>query len=152
MRQAQIRYIKFDWTKVYNIFKEEVIKSVSFGKQDSIYAPHFRFEMRETDTFWPFGTDGNLSRALRHTLVSKVNYYSRLSVRAQKDAIDEIKIAILDMYDEMHENIVEYYSNPWNFPPGYIHPKEMLFDDDVVDRIYRRIRREAKEGLDVIKY
>lgn len=152
MRQGQIRYIKFNWSKVHTIFKQEMVKAVSFGKQDSIYGPHFRFEMMDTDTFWPFGTDTSLERALRHTLITRVNYYSCLSVRAQKDAIDEIKIAIIDMYEEMRENITEYYANPWNFPPGYIQPDELVFDDDVVERIYRRIRREARIGMDVIKY
>jgi hypothetical protein len=82
------------------------------------------------------GSDHLLSKALRQ-MPDRCDYRSIRSYWAYKHGREAIAEAIDYCLEEMFSEIEEYYSNGWNFPPGFKLPHRIsddTFDWDLLDR------------------
>jgi hypothetical protein len=116
--------MKFNWPAVVEEFRKIVQEGVSFSKQDE--TDGFHFELRQTDRFHPFDSDGELDRALQK-MPKRCDYRSLKSYWAWKNGKYAIEEALDEMLYEVEDAIRDHYSNSWNFAPGFRLPKEINF-------------------------
>lgn len=140
-----MRVVQGNWAAVVKELRNVIAENVTMPKG---YNEHFLFELRETDSFHPFDNSAErmMSRALRDMPV-RCDYRNCESLAYWKNAKEEMLNAIYAWLDETQEIIVEYYSNPWNFGPGYVRLAEdsMTFPDwgKVSTKVFARIHRAA---------
>lgn len=125
--------MKYNWPKIVDAFRGIVLSRVSFKGETPASEKDFMGYMREmvrsTDTFHPFDTDGELSRAL-NKMPDRCNYRNLKSYWAWKHGREAVADALYDMLYEVDEKIKDHFSDKWNFAPGYVPPKEVVFNVD----------------------
>ncbi len=92
------------WKEKTAIMRKAIADSVLFsGPQKEDCMVNFLFLLAETDTFHPFDTDFALNK------------------------MDEDDI--FSMFCDVENNVLSFYADPWNHPPGYQMP-EVAFDPE----------------------
>lgn len=137
--------MKANWSAVIDEFRAIVKEGVSFVGPE--HAVQFRCELRETDRFHPWNSDDMLDRALSR-MPKRCDYRSLKSYWAWKDGRLDIQEALDEMLYEVEDTIRDYYSEPWNFAPGYVLPREVRFSwegSGATERMVARILRAAKK-------
>lgn len=147
--------MRTNWPAVVTEFRKVLVENIkffdvdeetNFGSINKDLTEYFRMSVFDTDNFHPWNSDGELSRALERMPI-RCNYRSIKSYWAFKDGKDEIANAIYEMLTEVEDTVNDYFSDRWNFPPGYTPPDEIEFadwDKVVNDRLVARIIRAAK--------
>ncbi len=147
--------MKYNWPKINEAFRAEVVKHVEFYSEDpndsdlqvvdKDWKDHFAYYMRSTDTFHPFNSDGDLCRALER-MPTRCNYRSIKSYWDFKEGKERILDALFDMCQEVDDLIRDYYSDRWNFEPGLKLPCEIetTIWDNVVPMMMPKIMKAAK--------
>jgi len=114
--------MKYNWPAVVKELRTIVLENVKMkrndGSIDLVATEHFNLEMRETDTFHPWNSDGELSQAL-----------DKISEPACKDDMYCVEDALDNIFEEMGMAIREHYSNHWNFAPGTHLPEDIRMPD-----------------------
>lgn len=145
--------MKYNWPAVVEEYRKVLIDSVSFvdenGKPNKDITEFFKLQVHETDTFHPFGTDKELDIALR-MMPDRCNYRNPKSYWAWKHGKSRVGDAIFEMLEENREEIHEYFSEPWNFPPGYSKEFDIVFKDLelLTEKSIGRILRAARTPAD----
>ena len=146
--------MKYNWPAVVKEFRTIMLENVQLYTKASDKTPskalmdYLHFNTRETDNFHPWNTDGELSKALEN-MPLRCNYRSCHSYWAYKDGRDDIDQALYDVFDEMQEIIQEYFTNAWNFRPGFVLPEKIVFSEwheVLTERMLSRIIRAAKSS------
>ncbi len=147
--------MKYNWPAVVKEYRKILVENVKFfdvdeetglGTINKDFTGYFSIQVHQTDTFHPFNSDGELSRALDRMPV-RCNYRSIKSYWEFKDGKDNIANAIYEMLSEAEDTINDHFADSWNFPPGYAAPDEIEFPDWdrlVTDRLIARLIRAAK--------
>lgn len=147
-----MRY-KYNWAKAVGEFRKILIENVKLvGNNDAHTADlagYFRMMVKETDTFHPWNSDGELSRAL-DKLPKRCDYRSLRIYNEWKSARLDVEDAIYEMLEECSDQIRDHFADAWNFPPGYVKPKEIKIKWDncdisnVAGKSFPRIVRVAR--------
>jgi len=142
--------MKYSWGKVYYELKKILVENVSFVGRDASHtadlARSFAFEVRETDRFHPYNSDGELSRALDR-MPDRCNYRNIKSYWAFKNGKEYVADGLYAVLEEMEELVRDHYKDSWNFAPGYVKPVEIKFKvpaEDLADKVRARIMRVAR--------
>lgn len=124
--------MKFDWAKLVREMRIRMSEMVTFEGQDRAHTldliGYFRMTIMETDTFHPFDNDRDLDRAFSR-LPERCNYRSVDAYWHYKNARQEVISWMYDYFVAMETLIRDHFSNPMNFPPGYMPPKSVKFGD-----------------------
>ena len=141
--------MKYNWPKVVEAFRAEIVKHVVFkdknGKVDQGWMEEFAYIMRATDTFHPWDSDGELSRALER-MPQRCDYRSIKSYWAFKRGKEAILDALYSMCQDVGDIIHDRYDTAWNFAPGIKLPAaiEMPGWEKEVETMLPKILRAAK--------
>lgn len=144
--------MKYNWPAVVTEFRKIMLANVKLystldtKKVSEGYTEYFKIQLFETDTFHPFDTDGELSRALDRMPV-RCNYRSCDSYRAWKDGRSYIADALYSMMSEVSDLVEDHFSNVWNFPPGVKLPERIVMPkdwSDIADNSVARILKAAR--------
>lgn len=117
--------MKYNWSKVVDAFRDIVLANVSFEAdtpaQKADFMGYMKEMVKETDTFHPFDSDHELSRAL-FMVPQRVDYRSVKSYRAWKRSREQVLDALFEMLCEVEDKIRDHFSDEWNFAPGMFRP------------------------------
>ena len=144
--------MQYNWPKVVDLlrqFAQNRTKILGKGPEDTLdFMGHLRLQMQHTDTFHPWNSDGELSRALDR-MPKRCDYRSIKSYWAWKDGKERLADACYEVLCEMEETIEAHYMDSWNFAPGYHKPLAIEFtnsaDDDAV-KLARQILTLCRKG------
>ena len=144
--------MKYNWPAVVTEFRKIMLANVNLystldtKKVSEGYTEYFKIQLFETDTFHPFDTDGELSRAL-DMIPNRCNYRSLESYHAWKDGRIDIADALYSMMTEVSELVEDHFSNAWNFAPGVKLPERIVMPTgwtDIADSSVSRILKAAR--------
>jgi hypothetical protein len=141
--------MKNNWPAVVKEFRSIVLANVKLygehtpAKPSEGFMGYFKIQLKETDTFHPFDTDGELSRALDR-MPERCNYRSCESYHAWKDGRCDIADALYAMLTEASELIEDHFGNAWNFPPVYKPPLRIDMPRDWTDYAESSVSRIIK--------
>lgn len=144
--------MKYNWPAVVTEFRKIMLANVKLysthnpKKVSEGYTDYFKIQLFQTDTFHPFDTDGELSRAL-DMIPNRCNYRSCDSYRAWKDGRLDIADALYSMMTEVSELVEDHFSNAWNFAPGVKLPERIVMPTgwtDIADSSVARILKAAR--------
>jgi hypothetical protein len=125
--------VQYSWPKVVDHIRSFTQNRVHFlgaTPQETLgFAAYFKEMLHQTDTFHPWNSDGELSRAL-DKMPKSCNYRSIKSYWANKEGRWTVEDACAEILTEMEDTIQDWFNNSWNHPPGYAKPLEITFDDD----------------------
>jgi hypothetical protein len=144
--------MQYNWPKVVELlrqFAQNRTKILGNGPEQTLdYMGHLRLQMQHTDTFHPWNSDGELSRAF-DKMPKRCNYRSIKPYWAYKDGKERLADACYEVLCEMEELILEWFGDSWNHAPGYRAPKEIDFpsiiEDDAV-KLARQIHSLCKKA------
>jgi hypothetical protein len=141
--------MKNNWPAVVKEFRSIVLANVKlYGAQNPKqvskgFTEYFKIQLNQTDTFHPFDTDGELSRALDN-MPERCNYRSCDSYHAWKDGRCDIADALYAMLTEASELIEYHFSDKWNFAPGAPLPARIDMPRDWTDYAESSVSRIIK--------
>jgi hypothetical protein len=140
--------MKYNWPNVVAAFRKIIIDDVIIvgnnKNHEQDLRSYFKTMVLQTDTFHPFSSDCMLSEALT-SIPDRCDYRNVRSYWAWKNGRDQISDALAEMLFEVDDDVVDYFSDAWNFPPGYIKPKEIKFRNDDTDKFVSRILSAARK-------
>jgi hypothetical protein len=124
--------MKYDWAKLVHEMRIRMMEMTTIEGQDHAHTMdlvgYFRMTMRDTDTFHPFHEDRYLDKAFAG-LPERCNFRSVEAYWKYKNARQNVISWMYDYFVQMETLIRDHFSNPMNFPPGYMPPKKVEFGD-----------------------
>jgi hypothetical protein len=144
--------MKYNWPAVVTEFRKIMSSQVKLYSQrddkniSEDFMEYFNTQLFETDTFHPFDTDGELSRAMDR-MPARCDYRSIKSYWAFKDGKENIADALYSMMFEVSDLVEDHFSNVWNFAPGVKLPERIVMPkdwSDIADKSVARILKAAR--------
>jgi hypothetical protein len=147
----------YNWPAVVDAFNKIACDNVlieSSGERQRDFYDYTKLMFRQTGTFHPWDTDGELSRALGLLPEGRCNYRNVESYwqfkREREHAEGEIFDSLCYLFEEIGERLSSHFANPWNFAPGTPLPTKVkgkvewaeLASEGAVKKIIRASRRK----------
>lgn len=149
--------MSYNWAKVVRETKLIMANTVSFigtnaSHTEALFAD-FKCTLFHTDNFHPFDYDSELSLCseLDNMPAGKCNYRNIESYWDHKQFRKDLEYALNDWFSDIFELIQVHYEDEWNFAPGYVKPKAVVFSktpDQLAAKTVARILRAAKRPVD----
>ena len=142
--------MKYNWAEVCKFMKQLASKHVVFkGADDKV---DFGFTNRETDQFYPFGSDAEefMERVLDGFPEGRCNYRNPNSYWDFKDSRWALEDAIEDWLGAVESIIQDHYADKWNFEPGTELPTSVEIDFKKINfaREAAKLIKAAKNNVD----
>ena len=104
------------WAEVNTMLRNSFAASVQMEPKE--HYEYFLIELRETDTFHPWDSDGVLCELTHNTDLSEVDE-------------DELDAAAWECITEMTTRLEDWLYDVWNHPPGYKKPTKLVLKPEV---------------------
>lgn len=146
--------MEYNWPAVMKEFNKIVgenvliFKDAKDKKPDPAWTADFRIQLFRCDSFHPYDSDNELSRALSRMPAGRRNYRSCDAYWEYAERKDDVLDAVYIMLEEAGDRIRAHYQEEWNFPPEIELPPKVVAPDDgtvlnertLISRILRAAR------------
>lgn len=143
--------MQYSWPKALDIvkqFAQNRTKILGAYPAETIdYMRYFANHLHNTDTFHPWDSDGELSRAL-DKMPKRCDYRSIKSYWAWKNGMMKVEDACFEILEEMEGITKDWFDDRWNHPPGYVKPLSIEFvgmADNECEKLARQLVNKLRK-------